>query len=230
MGITSRQIIQDILNIASSGVVPVSTRLSERQIFLWVNECRATLISQSIARRDDILDSCIQTIGNVELELVDKSEATDLPIDCYLLKSTLQIPRTIDTSKDNSVLSVTGLDGTPITKSNSFRAKYKKYSKFTSKQAAWYIKNDYLYVVNSQGNMLSNVSVVGLFENPEDINAFLGTNDEIFTWESSYPVSNKIASEITNIVIKTKIIPLLQAPVDTTNNDNNLPNGITTNK
>lgn len=220
---TARQLIQNILNIASSGPVPISTRISERQVFYWMNSVRSQIISQALERKDDIMDEWIQTLPKVELELTDKSEATDLPVGCYLLKSTLQLPQTIDTYKDNNILSVTGLDGNPITKSNLFRSKYNKYSKFTGNQPVWYIRNNYLYVINYPGNMLSTVTVVGMFENPEEMNPFLQeTADVTWTWDSEYPLSLKMSDQLTNIVIQTKIIPFLKFPIDTTTDDANL--------
>lgn len=217
MSVSIYKIVSDIRNMASSGPTSIDFRISDRQIYYWINEIRSQLIVQAIQKRQDISDTWVQIVPKVELELADISEATDIPLDCYILKSTLQLPDTVENWDDNLILSVTGLDGTPITRSNLFRSKYKKYSKFTSKNAVWYLRNNYLYVVNSD-NTLSAVTVTGIFEDPLEVNRFLtATDDILLDWNSPYPTSLKMASTITDIVFKTKVVPLLQSPRDISN-------------
>ncbi len=217
MSISLNKLVYDVLNIAASGATSQDFRITEKQVIHWVNEVRSQLIVQALQKRQDISDTWVQTIPKVALELADKSEATDIPIGCYLLKSTLQLPDTIENWDDNTILSVTGLDNTPIGKSNLFRARYKTYSKYSGKQAAWYIRNNYLYVVNTD-NTLGIVTVVGLFEDPLELNRFLtATGDVELTRDTPYPVSLKMASAITDIIINTKVLPLLKNPRDISN-------------
>ncbi len=219
MAITGYKIVSDIRNIASSGPTSIDFRISDRQILFWINEVRSMLISQSLAKKDDIVDQCVQILPNIVMNLADISEAVDIPLNCKLLKSSIQLPQTIDTYLDNSILSITGLDGTTISKSNLFRSKYKRYNKFTGKNPIWYLRNNYLYIVNYPDNLISNVTAVALLEDPEDVNNFLtSVNDTPFTLDSVYPVTMKMANDITNIVLKTKVLPLFQFPHDIENN------------
>jgi len=216
MSITANHLVNDVLEIASSGGNPNEFKISNEQILYWVEQVRAQLIGQSLAKRDDINDSWVQYINCVELEQVDASECCLVDSDCYVLKSVKQIPSTIDTWKDNWIVSVTTIDGTPIPKSNPIKQRYQKYNKYTSSKRAWYLKDDYLYVINDQ--LLTYVSIAGLFETPSDLANFVDcAGQACWTLDSNYPISLTLATQVTDIVIKTKVNPFFGFPYDTKN-------------
>lgn len=217
MAITANHLIYDILEIASSGGNPNEFKISNEQILYWIEETRSLLISQSLAKRDQINDSWIQYIPCVELEQVNESDCCLTEGECYVLRSVKKIPSTIDTWKDNWIVSVTTADGSSIPKSNPIKKRYSKYSKYTGKDKSWFIKNDYLYVINDQ--VLQYVEVAGLFETPSDLSEFVDCDSELcFTMDSPYPVSLSLATQITDIIIKTKVQPFMQFPMDQSNN------------
>lgn len=219
--ITLNHLVYDIMGIATSGSLPNEFKITTEQIEFWIEEVRAILISQSLSKKDDINDSWIQYIGCVELEQVDKSECCSVPTNCYILKSIKDIPSTIDTWKDNNIISITTIDGTMIPKSNPFKSKYQQYNKYTNNNRSWYLKNDKLYVINDQ--VLKYVNIAGLFEHPSDLSNFVNcANESCFTSDSDYPVSASIASQITDYVIKTKVLPYMQFPSDNINDAANV--------
>lgn len=215
--ITLSHLISDIRDIASSGSNPIDFKISDENITYWINQVRATIISQSISKRNPITDDVIQTIGCIELEQVDKSLCCGIDTGCVLLRSKLVIPGTINTDEANLILSVTGLDGTQIHKSNQFRAKYKSFNKYTKFNKSWYLQNNYLYVINDL--LLSEVAITGVFEDPTELSTFICNGESCFNISTSlYPINNKMASVITDTVIKTKVLPFLQFPADNQNN------------
>jgi len=220
MAITAQHLIADIRGIASSGGNPNEFKITDRQILYWVEQTRSLLISQSLAKKDDINDSWIQYIDCVELEQVDASTCCLVDTDCYVLRSKERIPSTIDTWKDNWIVSVTTIDGNMIPKSNPFKSKYQKYNKYTHSDRGWYLKDDYLYVINDQ--LLTYVSVAGLFEFPSDLANFTSCEGTAcWSYDSNYPISMSLATQVTDIVIKTKVNPFMNFPMDNSNNANN---------
>ncbi|TXG80648.1 MAG: hypothetical protein E6R13_07760 [Spirochaetes bacterium] len=220
MAITANHLISDIRGIASSGGNPNEFKITDRQILYWVEQTRSLLISQSLAKKDDINDSWIQYIDCVELEQVDASTCCLVDTDCYVLRSKERIPSTIDTWKDNWIVSVTTIDGNMIPKSNPFKSKYQKYNKYTHSDRGWYLKDDYLYVINDQ--LLTYVSVAGLFEFPSDLANFTSCEGmACWSYDSNYPISMSLATQVTDIVIKTKVNPFMNFPMDNSNNANN---------
>lgn len=217
MAITASKLIYDIQNMASSGGNPNEFKISTRQILYWIEQVRSQLISQSLAKRDDINDSWLQFISCVEMEQVEDTDCCLVDSDCYLLRSVLQIPSTIDTWKDNSIVSVTTAGGESIPKSNHIKQRYQKYNKYTSKTWGWYLKDDYLYVINDQN--LNYLTISGLFEFPSDLEGFVQCDGQsCWSLDSNYPISMTLATQVTDIVIKTKVNPFLSLPMDNSNN------------
>lgn len=220
MSITLNKIVSDIRNMADSGQNTYEFRIEDSQISYWIDQCWATLISQSLQKRPDINDIWVQSIGCLDLIQVDKSECCEIETDCMILRTELQIPRTIDCNKDNMIIRVESINGDIISKTNIFASKYNKYSKYTSTKPMWFIKNDYIYIINS--NFLSKINIYGIFETPSDLTNFINCNgNTCFDDNSVYPCTSKMASTITDIVYKTKVIPYLQTPQDNINNANN---------
>ena len=83
-----------------------------------------------------------------------------------------------------------------------------------------YLKNDYIYIINS--DFLSKINVVGIWDTPSDLLDYVNcSGDTCFHLDDPYPCNQKMASVITDTVIKTKILPYIQMPKDDTNNANN---------
>jgi hypothetical protein len=217
--ISLQNIIDDIRAIASSGSNPNEFKIPDEQIAYWVSQARATLIGQSLAKKDDLNDTWLQTITCMELELADEAECCLVSSDCYVLKTVRKIPSTIDTWRANWIVSVTIALGTPISKSNQFSNKYQKYNKYTGSSRWYYLKNDYIYIVND--TLLELINVVGLFQDPMELEDFTACDGTCFTEDSAYPVSANMASIITDMIIKTKVMPLMQFPQDSRNDGQN---------
>lgn len=220
MALTVNKLVSDIRNIASSGSNPIEFRIEDSQVLFWCNEVRAMLISQAIQKRSDISDIWVQLISCLELEQVDKSECCEIQTNCTILRTKREIPSTIETSDINLILRVETPAGDIISKSNPFEANYSKYSKYTKEKPRWFIKNNRIYIINE--DMLEYINVYGIFEDPSELKSFVScSGDTCFDWNSNYPCSLKMANDITNIVLKTKVYPYLQLPADNTNDANN---------
>ena len=215
--ITLRQIISDIRNIATSGSNPTNFAMEDSQIAFWINETRSMLISQSIQKRNDMNDAWLQQITCMDLIEADKSECCEITTNCKILRTTLKIPATVDSVFDNSIVRVETNNGTIISKTTAFESKYNNYSKFSSNKPKWYYKNDYLYIINEE--FVDQINVTGVFESPEDLAAFTSCNGSTcFSYDDSYPLTMKMASQITDLVLKTKVLVFYQMPKDTSNN------------
>lgn len=220
MSITQNKIRSDIRNMATSGQNTIEFRIEDLQIDLWIDECWATLVAQSLQKRPDINDIWVQQITCLDLIQVDKSECCEIETDCIILRTELRIPRSIDANKDNMIIRIESINGDIISKTNVFASKYNKYSKYTSNKSKWFLKNDYIYVINSE--YLSKINIYGIFETPSELTDFVSCDgNTCFDDNSAYPCTSKMASMITDIVYKSKVIPYLQNPQDNTNNANN---------
>lgn len=217
MSQTLNMIKSDIRNAATSGSTPIDFRIEDSQIEYWIHQTRADLAAKDIQKRKDISTVLIQSVKCLELETVDKSECCDIDTNCSVLRTSLTIPRTIESNGTDTIIRVTDINGNLISRTSENAAKYDSYSKYTSAKAKWFLKDDYIYVINNE--FLSKITVQGIFENPTELAAYVGCDgDACYTDSMSYPCSNRMASDIANIVLKTKVFPFLQIPQDTTNN------------
>lgn len=215
--ITAQHLISDIRNIITSGGNSDDVKVSNEQILYWINEVRSMLIAQALGKRDNISDAWVQTIGCLEMELVDKSECCDVETNCMVLKSVQQIPRTVETDTANMIVGVYTIEGELIDEVSNQSSRYSKYNKFTKSKTGWYISNDYLYIINN--TLLSMVSIAGIWEDPSDLEEF-ATCEGTPCWstDSEYPISLRMAGVITDIVVKTKAQTMMQFPEDVSNN------------
>jgi len=218
---TLNKLVRQCLEMANGGSVPNDSQASYELVRQWVEEQRAILISQSISKGDDINDSWIQYINCVDLEQIDSSSCPcEVTSGCLVLKSKQRLPSTIDTWEDNNINSVVTPLGVVISKTNPVKSRYDKYNKYTGEKRAWFIKDDYLYILNEE--MLESVSVSGVFEYPMDVARFTCNGQPCMTEDSPYPVSLNLMSNIIDIVVKTKIIPFMQSFASMTNDANGL--------
>lgn len=218
--VTANKIISDIRNLATSGSNPIDFRIEDSQILYWINEIRSKLISQAVQKRQDISDTWLQTISCMELIEVDKSECCEIKSNCTILRTKYTIADTVETSADNSIIRVETLNGTIISKSTPFEINYNSGNKYTSGKAKWYLKNNYMYIVNNA--FLKYINIIGLFENPAELAQYKDcSGNTCFNKNGDYPCSFKMASDITDIVFKTKILPFIQMIPDNSNNGNN---------
>lgn len=219
---TFKQIIADIRNIATSGSNSVDFRIEDSQIAFWINETKAKLQAQAIQKRQDISTVWLQTIACLELEQGDTSECCNTTTDCKILRSVLTIPRTIETAGTDTIIRVETITGKIIPKTDQFSNKYGKYDKYTGDKVSWFLKNDRIYVEGT--HFLTKVNVIGIFEDPRELAAYSDCEgNTCWSYTSNYPCSTKMASDITDIVLKTKVFPYLQLPQDTTNDGSSKP-------
>ncbi len=214
---TLKMLVSDIRNIASSGSNPIDFRIEDAQIIFWINECRSKLIAQAIQKRQDISTTWTQTIACLDLEQGDISDCCNTTTGCNILQSVLTLPRSIETGGEDGIIRVETLTGKIIPRGSAFSDKYHQYSKYTGDKVTWRLKdNDKLIIEGS--DFLTKVAVVGIWEDPRELAAYSDcSGGTCYSSTSNYPCSTKMASDITDIVLKTKVFPFLQLPQDTTN-------------
>lgn len=214
---TLNEMVYDIKNIAYGGEQSDDHRVSDHQVAYWIRQVRSMLVRQELATRNKISSSFVQHLNEVELTSVDPAEVSGLSTGTYILKSTEKLPETIQRGEKNTITSVESIDGTQtFSETTFFRRKYNKYNKYTKCEPRWYLKNGYLYITNEL--LIEKISVSGIFENPEEVANFgLSSGDTPFSWDGEYPISNSMASTVTDIILKTKMGIARQMPADETN-------------
>lgn len=222
MGVTLNKILSDGMNMATSGSNPIDYRIEDSQFEYWIHQTRATLAAQDIKKRKDISDVLIQYISCLNLIEVDKSECCEIETNCKILRTELQIPSTIEVNASNMIIRVTKPNGDIISKINEFQSKYDKYNKYANNKTKYYHKNRYIYIFNSsQEELIEKITVAGIFDDPTEVAQYNSCNGSTCydIYRDDYPCSMEMASNIINIILKTKVYPYIQLPRDTTNDN-----------
>lgn len=218
---TLNQIVSDIRNIATSGSNPVDFRIDDSQIAFWIDEVRSVLIAQAIQKRPNILnDTWLQPITCLALEQVDKSECCSVATGCMILRTVLELPDTVDNNADNLIIRVEDNMGNIISRSNNFESKYSQNTKYSKQKAKWIFKNNHIYILDN--DFLSSINVIGIWERPKDLSNFVTCDGTTcFSANSEYPCSLKMATTITDMVLKDKVYKFIQLPRDISNDASN---------
>lgn len=215
--ITLSHLVNNIRTIASSAGNSDDFKASDELIIHWCNQVRSMLISQSIEKRNDILDIWIQNISCLELELVDSAECCEVETNCFILRSVKELPVTVETSSRNMIIGVYTLDNQSLDELSVQKARYSKYTKYSSKRTGWYIKNNRLYIVNNI--LLERVTIAGIWDDPTELANYISCdNQACWSIDSNYPVTLKMAEVIVDIIVKTKCQVMMNFPLDNSNN------------
>ena len=215
--ISLNHLIFDIKNIAYGGTQSDDTSVSDRQVAYWVNQLRALLVRNELSSTRTIPDIFVQHIECINLECIDPVECCEESSDERMMRSTQKVPLTIQRGGKNTILAVSSIDKkVGFSETSYFRQRTSKNNKFTGSRPRWFIKDEYLYLINSK--LIDRVSISGIFEDPTEVIEF-NTCEGVpcFTWDSKYPVTPNMAKTITDIILKDRLGITLSAPTDDSN-------------
>ena len=224
MAKTLNELVYDIKNPANGGFQSDDVSVSDRQVAYWANDTRDMLVGQLFSSNKTIPDTVIQHLECVDMECLDPAECCEISSCARVLRSTQKLPRTIQRNGNNSILSVSSADKTVgFTETTYVRQRSNAFNRYTGTEPRWFIKNDYLYIINEK--VLDNISVSGVFEDPTEVGMFTDCDGvPCFTWDSDYPVTTRMARMITSIVLKDRMGISMQTPND---EDNDAKQGTT---
>lgn len=220
------EIIQRIQSLYSKGVHSDDSRLMNRHIYNKLLTVRARLISQEAKKKQRISQWNYQTIPCVELIKVSTHDCPCIPpIGCEILRSKYKLPEPLSGLSGSLIQSVTSIDRSLKIDEIVFNAvNSQKGNKYTSKKINYFIYNNYLYITTP--TKISVVSITGLFEDPIDVNKFIGycntecveCNQCIDYMEENFPIDNDLIDAMIELSFNELIQVFNQNLEDLTNN------------
>lgn len=216
--LTLNQIIYNLRNLTRDSKSD-DLKLTDRQYEFILSYLREKLIVQQLQKGRSISSNIKQDLGVIELEKIDRSEDSIITKK-YILRSTVQIPQTVELDQKDLLTYVGGLDKqSPIafkTKSYASRVKDLKYA---SKEMVAYLSDGYLYISGCSNPNLKYINVEGVFFSPREVFNFKKEDGSPCYNPNTdrYPISGRMIDMI-NDIFKTKELNLiLQIPEDLTN-------------
>jgi hypothetical protein len=207
----------DLLNIIRSSKISRSESISKRQVEMWIHQYRALLIKQDIDKNKMPNPDYIQELPALVLEVVDRSKGTDLLSQTYVMRTALELPKTIDFNFKSGFTFVGTVDGKEIQLVSQGRSGWQKYKKYTADDAIAYIKSRRLYVESV--TPLAEISPRGIFEVPTEVMNFQNTHADYTSggWDTKYPIPINMIPTLKEMILKKELGITVQSMSDTTN-------------
>jgi len=210
MGVSLDKIVHDLLLIIRGSNVSQSEPISTRQIEEWAHQYRAVLLKRDLDKNRMPNPDYIQEIPNLALSSIEGSEANDIGSDCYIFRSTLQLPKALDLSKKSGITYVGTILGVQIQMVPYNRFRWQEYKKYTSHDKLAFLRNQYMYVSNN--TLLEYINVRGVFENPLELTAF---ND--VDYRENYPIPMDKIPALKEMILQKELGLMAKVPTDDKN-------------
>lgn len=225
--VTLNTITTDLLNIIRRSNISGSESISKRQLEAWVHEYRALLLKQDLDKGKRPNPDYIQEISHLKLESIDLAgDATDtdaLLAGEYIYRTVLEIPNTLDLNFTSGFMYI----GTPVGEEIQLipegRNTWQQYKKYTPTQSICFLKNNQLFIRNSEP--LEYITIRAVFEVPSEVDRFINpyTDQPYFNENTKYPVPINMVPVLKEMILSKELKIEATAPTDTSNDSSNNP-------
>jgi hypothetical protein len=218
---TLNTIVMDLLNIVRSANISRSELISPRQIEMWVHQYRALLIKQDLDKGKMPNPDYIQELPGLRLEVVDKSGSAELKSGRYLLRTVLELPKTIDLNFKSGFMFIGTIDGNEISFIPEGRGPWQKYKKYTSNDNIAWLKSRHLYLETV--SPLESISPRIIAEVPTEVGNFINPHADYTyaNWDTPYPIPINMIPTLKEMILKKELGITIQAKADTSNDSVN---------
>jgi hypothetical protein len=225
---TLNEIAFDLLTIVRPKISDDSD-IDIRQIKFWIKNQRALWIRNELNKFRTIDSELIQTIC-AELEEVDPSDCCGIDIGCdKIMRTVKDIPSTIELHAKEAILRVAGIN--KLTKPFSYidysRVPFAGNSRFNTDEVYSFLHNKRMYIFskkNPEYKFLENISIRGVFEDPEEAAKFKDCNSGLpcYSDDERYPIKAWMIPAMKEYILKSNLFIQAQAEslADNSNNAN----------
>lgn len=200
-----------VKNILAHGSPSDDFSFSNRLIAHLLQVSRSRLIEQKADKYNFISEQSYQSLC-VDLAKASFHNCCEAPAtDCQVLKSTIEIPRFLNTRSGNH-LKVMDLEGTTINEYSLTSSKYSQYS-LIGPQVGWFMHDNHLYVINN--SFIETVLLNALFDNPQEINELSCPVDEDCTdfMAQEFPIDSDLVDPMYKMTIQM-LVGSMELPKD----------------
>lgn len=212
--VTLRKIVYDIRGIIRDAKSD-DLHFTDRQIAFWVHSLRAQLLKERLDKKQTISTENYQVLDNIPVSQESSYTGVTVDSDCLILRTSNKIPSIME---DNGNYVLRDLRSPYITskitlmhKSQAIRVVDNKYTK---NMLVAFIENDYIYFL-CNGGYFENISITGVFNNPEDVNVAKGLDS--LNLDGLYPIDNSLLETIKRLILTVNLSLYIKLPADRDN-------------
>ena len=215
--VTLNTIVTDLMLVIRGSQISQSEPISKRQLEGFVHQYRSILLKRDLDKGKMPNPNYIQEIPGLKLTAVDEAEdLLNYSRGKYLLKSNLEIPKTIDLNHKPGFTYVGSVDGYEYSFIPEGRYKWQMWKKYTANDPVVFLKENYLYV--SGEDNLKYLTVRGIFEVPTEVINFVNaeTGQENYLLDEAYPIPINMIPVLKEMILKGELGIEVKAYSDTT--------------
>lgn len=214
-------IVTDLLEIIRQAKVSRSEPISKRQLEAWVHQYRALLIKRDLDKGKMPNPDYIQSIPSLQLEVVDESDGGDIESDSYILRTQLEIPKTLDLNFKSGFTYIGTIDGNEIQFIPEGRRKWQQYKKYTKNDNLAFLRDNKLYLIYPKP--IQQITVNGIFEVPTEVMNIVNSH---YTpteggWSDPYPIPINMLPTLKEMILKKELGIGVSALSDNKNDSSN---------
>ena len=218
------EVIYKVRQLYSKGKIVDDSTLRNRVVYFAILDARATLLRNMSTSRQHISKNAYQTLSRIKLVPRPVHELEGIPKGICVTRSEQELPAILSNHNGPLIDYVTSLDGDQHYDPISFSSlKYQKGRRYTTKSSGYFIRNDYLYLSNSDQEQLISLSPV--FFNPleayEYAQYFGNSNENISHLAREFPFDNTKLDPLVQMAYNNLLIPFSKGEEDFVNDSEN---------
>ncbi len=190
-------------------------QIDSRLVEHWMHMQRALWLRNEYNKNRTVESNVYQILEGLELEQIDRSDATWLPKGTKFLRTKYKIPRPIELHSSYLIQirsTILGDEYYNLEKFDNFR--YKGHGKFNKKMVYCFYHKDYIYINITDWNpkigMLKFISADIVAENPSDIYRI----QDLDPLYEEYPIPASMWEFLKDAVMKSNIARFVQTKED----------------
>lgn len=220
---TFNELIYDTMELLRGNQISDDTEISEDQVIYHWNNQRALWLRNEFNKPGRTIDPFLeQDLKCLELELADSADCCEVTTDCKILRTKLEIPKTIELHSSPAITRVGPVNKIkiPFSFTNYQKAIYDIEGKYTGKKGVFaFLLNNRIYLLSKDPlvNMLDYINVRGVFADPTKLKDFkCNDGTDCFSLDDEYPINNWMIPYIKERVLQ-QFGMALQIPKDSAN-------------
>lgn len=205
--VTLNTIVTDMLSIIRGAKLAQTEPISKRQVESWVHQYRARLLKQDLDKGKMPNPDYIQELTGLQVDSVDEVEGvTNIARGEYLLRTVLQIPKTLDLNFKPGIINISTVDGHEIQFVPEGRSKWQKYKRFTHRDPLAFLRNEYIYIQPGEHG-IKYIKVRGIFEVPTEVMNYTNDNTSQGSYgiDSPYPIPINLIPVLKEMILKGEL-------------------------
>lgn len=219
---TKNQLTYSLANLIRGGKPADSDddNVDHRLLYFWIKNTRAQLIRQDIEKTRSISSNIRQSLGCVDVSLVDASTCCNIKTNCKVFKTDVRIPQPIELYQKDLITRVGPVSLTE-----------QPFQLIPYERATWvgnnpiealidipkaFLFEGFIYImIKNKNKVISKINIQGVFEDPTEVKTFNTCSGiACYSDDDPFPISANMIETMNKLILETDLKIITSAPSD----------------